>query len=129
LTLAIANGALLARILRQSLLETAASPYVLAARAKGLPGRRVLFHHVLRNGLLSPITLLGLQLAWLMGGTVVVENVFALPGLGALLVQSILNRDYPLVQQATLLFAGIVAGVNLLADLAYPLLDPRLRDG
>jgi peptide/nickel transport system permease protein len=127
LTLAIANGALLARVLRRSLLDVLASPHVLTARAKGLPWRRALTHHVLRNGLISPITLLGLQLVWLIGGTVVVENVFALPGLGALLVQSILYRDYDLVQYATLLFALIVGGVSLLTDLAYPLLDPRVR--
>jgi peptide/nickel transport system permease protein len=127
LTLAIANGALLARVLRVSLLEVLASPHVLAARAKGLPGRQVLTHHVLRNGLISPITLLSLQLAWLISGTIVVENVFAIPGLGALLVQSILNRDYNLVQLATVLFAVLVTGVNLITDLAYPLLDPRVR--
>jgi peptide/nickel transport system permease protein len=77
--------------------------------------------------LISPITLLSLQLAWLISGTIVVENVFAIPGLGALLVQSILNRDYNLVQLATVLFAVLVTGVNLITDLAYPLLDPRVR--
>jgi peptide/nickel transport system permease protein len=127
LTLAIANGALLARVLRVSLLEVISSPYVLAVRAKGLPWRRVLIHHVLRNSLISPITLLSLQLSWLMSGTVVVENVFALPGLGALLVQSILYRDYNLLQHTMLFFAVIVVCVGLLTDLLYPLLDPRVR--
>jgi peptide/nickel transport system permease protein len=126
LTLAIANGALLARLLRVSLLEVISSPYVLTAWAKGLPRRRVLTHHVLRTGLISPFTLLSLQMAWMMSGTIVVENVFAIPGLGALLVQSILNRDFNLVQLAILCFAVIVTAVSLLTDLAYPLLDPRV---
>jgi peptide/nickel transport system permease protein len=127
LTLAIANGALLARMLRLSLLEVASAPHVLAARAKGLSFRRVFVHHVLRNGLISPITLISLQLAWMMSGTVVVEHVFAIPGLGALLVQSILQRDYILIQLSTLLFAVIVTAVSLLTDLAHPLLDPRVQ--
>jgi peptide/nickel transport system permease protein len=127
LTLAIANGALLARVLRRSLLDVLALPHVLAVRAKGLPWQRVVVRHILRNGLISPVTLLGLQLAGLLGGAVIVEKVFTIPGLGALLLESITNRDYALVQNATLFFALIVTAVSLLVDLAYPLLDPRVR--
>lgn len=127
LTLAISNGAMLVRILRRSLLAVMASPYILAAHAKGIPARRVLFHHVFRNSLISPITLLGLQIAWLFSGTVVVETVFSLPGLGSLMVQSVLDRDYAVVQVTTIWFAVIVGGVSLLTDLIYPWIDPRLR--
>jgi peptide/nickel transport system permease protein len=127
LTLAIANGALLARVLRQSLLDVLAAPHVLAVQARGLPWRRVVIRHILRNGLISPATLVGLQLAGLLGGAVIVEKVFTLPGLGALLLESITNRDYALVQNATLFFALMVMVVSLVIDLAYPLLDPRVR--
>jgi peptide/nickel transport system permease protein len=127
LTLAIANGALLARVLRRSLLDVLALPHVPAVQAKGLPWRRVVIRHILRNGLISPVTLLGLQLAGLLGGAVIVEKVFTIPGLGALLLESITNRDYALVQNATLFFALMVTVVSLLIDLAYPLLDPRVR--
>jgi len=127
LTLAIANGAMLARVLRRSLINVLISPYILAAHAKGLPNRRVFIHHALRNGLISPFTLLGLQIAWLLSGAVVVENVFALPGVGSLMVQSVLNRDYAVVQITTVCFAVIVTSITLLTDIFYPLLDPRVR--
>jgi peptide/nickel transport system permease protein len=117
----------LARVLRHSLLDVMALPHVLAVQAKGLPWRRVIIRHILRNGLISPVTLLGLQLAGLLGGAVIVERVFTIPGLGALLLESITHRDYALVQNATLFFALVVTAVSLLTDLAYPLLDPRVR--
>ncbi|HET9590196.1 MAG TPA: ABC transporter permease, partial [Anaerolineales bacterium] len=91
-----------------------------------IPKRRVFLHHVFRNSLLSPVTLLGLQIAWLFSGTVVVETVFALPGVGSLIVQSVLDRDYAVVQVTTLFFAVIVGSVMLLTDLIYPILDPRV---
>jgi peptide/nickel transport system permease protein len=127
LTLAISNGAMLARVLRRSLLNVMDSPYILTAHAKGLPNHRVFLHHVFRNGLISPVTLLGLQIAWLCSGTVLVETVFALPGLGSLIVQSVLDRDYAVIQITTFFFAVIVGGVSLLTDLIYPWVDPRVR--
>ena len=127
LTLAISNGAMLGRVLRRSMLNVMSAPFILTARAKGIPNRRVFTHHVLRNSLISPVTLLGLQIAWLLSGSVVVETVFALPGVGSLLVQSVLHRDYAVIQLATICFAVMVAGVSLLADIFYPVLDPRLR--
>lgn len=127
LTLAISNGAMLARVLRRSLLNVMDSPYILTAHAKGLPNRRVFLHHVFRNSLISPFTLLGLQIAWLCSGTVLVETVFALPGLGSLIVQSVLDRDYAVIQITTFFFAVIVGSVSLLTDLIYPLVDPRVR--
>ena len=127
LTLAISSGALLARVLRRSLLNVMDSPYILTAHAKGLPNRRVFLHHVFRNSMIAPVTLLGLQVAWLFSGSVVVETVFALPGLGSLMVQSVLDRDYAVIQITTFFFAVIVGSVSLLTDLIYPLVDPRVR--
>lgn len=127
LTLAISSGAMLARVLRRSLLNVMDSPYILTAHAKGLPKQRVLVHHVFRNSLIAPVTLLGLQIAWLFSGSVVVETVFALPGLGSLMVQSVLDRDYAVIQITTFFFAVIVGSVSLLTDLIYPLVDPRVR--
>jgi ABC-type dipeptide/oligopeptide/nickel transport system permease component len=129
LTLAISNGAMLARVLRRSLINVMASPFILTAHAKGVPNRRVFSHHVFRNGLISPLTLLGLQIAWLFGGSVVVETVFALPGIGSLMVQSILDRDYAVVQIITIFFALIVSCTSLVTDMIYPLVDPRVRYG
>ena len=127
LTLALSNGAMLARVLRRSLLNVIDAPYILTAHAKGVPQRRVLLHHVFRNSLISPVTLLGLQIAWLCSGAVVVETVFALPGLGSLIVQSVLDRDYPVIQITTAGFAVMVGSTSLLTDLIYPWLDPRVR--
>jgi peptide/nickel transport system permease protein len=127
LTLAISSGAMLARVLRRSLLNVMDSPYILAAHAKGIPKQRVFTHHVLRNGLLSPITLLGLQVAWLFSGSVVVETVFALPGVGSLIVQSVLDRDYAVIQITTFFFAVLVGSTSLFIDLIYPWVDPRVR--
>jgi peptide/nickel transport system permease protein len=127
LTLAISNGAMLARVLRRSLLNVMDSPFILTAHAKGVPKRQVFTHHVFRNSLISPVTLLGLQIAWLCSGTVVVETVFALPGLGSLMVQSVLDRDYPVIQITTFCFAVIVGSTSLLTDLIYAWVDPRVR--
>jgi peptide/nickel transport system permease protein len=117
---------MLARVLRRSLLNVATFPHVLTAHAKGLSDRWVFIHHVFRNGLISPVTLLSLQIAWLLSGALVVENVFSLPGMGSLMVQSIFDRDYAVVQMATIFFAAMVTGMTFLSDLIYPLLDPRV---
>jgi peptide/nickel transport system permease protein len=104
-----------------------ASDYVRTARAKGLRERAVVSSHVLRNALIPALTLLGLSVGYLLGGTVIVENVFSLPGAGKLLVDAIAARDYPLVQSTTLVFAVLVIFVNLLTDVIYTFLDPRVR--
>ena len=127
LTLAISNGAMLARVLRRSLLNVMDSPFILTAHAKGVPNRRVFLHHVFRNSLISPVTLLGLQIAWLCSGTVLVETVFALPGLGSLIVQSVLDRDYAVIQITTFFFAVLVGSTSLFIDLIHPWVDPRVR--
>jgi peptide/nickel transport system permease protein len=127
LTLALSIAPVLIRALRASILEAFASDYVKTARAKGLRERDVVITHVLRNALIPATTLLGLSIGGLMGGTVILEKVFALPGAGALLIDSIGARDYPVVQAATLIFATLVILVNLATDMIYSFLDPRVR--
>jgi peptide/nickel transport system permease protein len=127
LTIALSIVPILARALRSSILEAMASDYVRTARAKGLRERAVVSTHVLRNALIPALTLLGLSVGYLLGGTVIVENVFSLPGAGKLLVDAIAARDYPLVQSTTLVFAVLVISVNLLTDVIYTFLDPRVR--
>jgi peptide/nickel transport system permease protein len=127
LTIALSIVPMLVRALRTSILETMASDYVRTARAKGLRERAVVSTHVLRNALIPALTLLGLSVGYLLGGTVIVENVFSLPGAGKLLVDAIAARDYPLVQSTTLVFAILVIFVNLLTDVIYTFLDPRVR--
>jgi peptide/nickel transport system permease protein len=129
LTIALAISPVLVRALRASILEALASDYVKTARAKGLRERSVILAHVLRNALIPATTLLGLSIGGLMGGTVILEKVFALPGAGALLIDSISARDYPVVQAATLIFATLVILVNLATDVVYSFLDPRVRFG
>jgi peptide/nickel transport system permease protein len=127
LTLAHAFTAVLTRSLRSSLIDAQATTFVDFARAKGLTRRAVLVGHVLRAALLPVVTLLGVRLAYAIGGSVVVETVFALPGLGSWMVESILSRDYMVVQTLTLAFALGAMLINLCTDLLYPLLDPRVR--
>ena len=127
LTIALSIVPMLVRALRASILEAMASDYVRTARAKGLQEQAVVASHVLRNALIPALTLLGLSVGYLLGGTVIVENVFSLPGAGKLLVDAITARDYPLVQSTTLVFAILVIAVNLLTDVIYTFLDPRVR--
>jgi peptide/nickel transport system permease protein len=127
LTIALTIVPLLVRALRTSILEGLSSDYVRTARAKGLHEQAVVTSHVLRNALIPAVTLLGLSIGYLMGGTVIVENVFSLPGAGKLLVDAIAARDYPLVQSTTLVFAVLVILVNLGTDVIYTFLDPRVR--
>lgn len=125
-TVALALSAILIRNLRAGLLDVLRSDYVRTARAKGLADRAVMLRHVMRNALLSTITVFGVNLAFLIGGTVVVETVFSLPGMGAMLVTAVYQRDYPVVQGITLVFAILIIMVNLLVDVTYVALDPRV---
>src|ERR671917_509785 len=127
LTIALSITPMLVRALRTSILDALGSDYVRTARAKGLRERAVVSTHVLRNALIPALTLLGLSVGYLLGGTVIVENVFSLPGAGKLLVDAIGARDYPVVQSTTLVFATLVILVNLLTDVIYTFLDPRVR--
>lgn len=127
LTIALALSAILIRTMRASLLETLNADFVTAARAKGLPKNWVFLRHVLRNSLLPAINLLGVNIGWLIGGTVVIETVFSVPGLGQLMVQSIFARDYFVVQALTLVFACATVAVSFLVDVVTVALDPRIR--
>lgn len=129
LTVALSISPILVRSLRGSILEAMGADYVRTARAKGLGERIVVVAHVLRNALIPAVTLLGLSVGYLLGGTVIVERVFSLPGAGALLVDSIGARDYPVVQSMTLIFAILVILINLVTDVVYSFLDPRVRLG
>lgn len=129
LTISVAMSPMLIRSLRSSLIDMLQAPHVDFARAKGLPYRTVMVRHVLRNSLISTVTVLGVNMGWLIGGTVIVETVFAVPGLGALMINAIFARDYPLVQVITLVFALLIVAINLLTDLSYSLLDPRVTLG
>jgi len=125
--LALVQSAVLARVTRSSLLEVMRQDYVRTARASGFSQARVLWRHVLPNALVPIITIIGMQFAALVTGTIVIENVFYLPGLGRLIFQSIANRDLPTVQALVMLFAAIVVTANFLVDMAYVLIDPRLK--
>jgi peptide/nickel transport system permease protein len=127
LTVALAIAPILVRSLRASLLEVFESDYVTTARSKGLPERRVLVHHALRNAVISTVSVLGVNIGYLVGATLIVEQVFALPGIGQLMITSIFNRDFPVVQAVTLAFAIMVVLVYLLTDVVHALLDPRVR--
>jgi peptide/nickel transport system permease protein len=129
LTLSYAFASVLCRNLRSSLVDTLSTAYVDFARAKGLRRRTVLFGHVFRAALLPAVTLVGVRLTYAIGGSVVIETVFAIPGLGSWMVDSILARDYVVVQTLTLIFAIGTMLINLATDLVYPLFDPRLRMG
>lgn len=126
LALALAISSLMIRSLRNSILETLEADFVRTARAKGLASRQVYLWHVLRNSALSTITILGINFAFLIGGAVLTESIFAIPGVGQLIVQSIFNRDYPVIQGITLAIGIIVLFSTLLTDLVYAFLDPRV---
>lgn len=127
LTLGLVSAAVLARLTRSSMLDVLGQDYMRTARAKGLAEPLVLGRHALKNSLIPILTMLGLQIAYLLGGAVVVENVFAWNGVGRLAVQAILQRDFPLIQGFVLLFAVIVIGVSLVVDVLYAVVDPRIR--
>jgi ABC-type dipeptide/oligopeptide/nickel transport system permease component len=127
ITLGAPLAAVLARITRASVIEEVREPYVLAARARGVSRTRAILRHAFRNSLIPIVTVLGLQTGAVLTGAVITETIFAWPGVGRLLIQSINFRDYPLVQGCILLIALTYVAMNLLTDLAYGLLDPRIR--
>lgn len=125
--LAVVQAAILARITRSAVLEVLREDFVRTARAKGLSQRAALWGHVLRNAMVPVITVMGLQFANLLAGTIVVENVFYLPGLGRLIFQSIANRDLIVVRNCVMLLAAMVIAVNFVVDLLYAVIDPRIQ--
>ncbi len=128
LTLVFMQTALLARMTRSAVLEVLHQDFVRTARSKGVPQVWVMVKHVLRNAAIPIVTVFGLSFAALLGGTWIVESVFAVPGTGSLAVTAILRRDYPVIQGTILFAAGIYVAINLLVDLSYALFDPRLRE-
>ena len=127
LTVALGLVPILVRSLRASLLEVFESDYITTARSKGLPERRVLIRHGLRNAIISTVSVFAVSIGFLVGGTLIIEQVYALPGIGQLMINSILQRDFPVVQAVTLVFAIMVVLVYLLADILHAMLDPRVR--
>ena len=127
LTVALGIAPILIRSLRAGLLEVLESDYVTTARSKGLSERRVLVRHALRNAIVSTVCVLGVNIGFLVGGTLVIEQVYAVPGIGQLMINSIFQRDFPVVQAVTLVFSVMVVLVYLATDVAHALLDPRVR--
>ncbi len=129
LTLGLATTALIARITRSSMLDVLGQDYITTARSKGLVERVVVYKHALKNALIPVVTVMGLQFGTLLGGAVLTETVFSWPGVGRLMVDSILARDYPVVQGAVLLLAVFFVMINLVVDVIYAFLDPRISYG
>ncbi|KQY06140.1 glutathione ABC transporter permease [Mycobacterium sp. Root135] len=127
LTVGLVAAAILTRYVRSAVLEVAAMGYVRTARSKGLPPMVVTFRHTVRNALVPILTITGIQLATILGGVIVVEVVFAWPGLGRLVFNSVASRDYPVIQGAVLLIAVLFLAVNLVVDMLYAVVDPRIR--
>lgn len=127
MSLALLSTATLARLVRSSMIEVLGQEFLTSARAKGLRGSVVTLRHALPNALIPVVTVIGLQFGSLLSGAVITETVFARPGLGKLVVDSIQNKDFPVVQGVILVLATIYVGVNLLVDLSYALIDPRIR--
>ena len=126
LTIALGFSTVLVRSLRAATIATLQAEFIDTAQMKGIPWSQVLWRHVFRNAVLAVVAVYGVNLAYLISGTVLVENVFALPGLGTLLVSSVADRDYPVVQGVTLLFAVLIVAINLLTDVVQAALDPRV---
>jgi len=127
IALALPQAAILARVTRSALLEVLNEDYIRTARAKGMPRRAVLWRHALRNAMIPVLTILGLQFAFLLAGTIIIENVFYLPGLGRLVFQAITQRDLIVVESVVMLLVAAVIIVNMLVDISYAIVDPRLR--
>jgi ABC-type dipeptide/oligopeptide/nickel transport system permease component len=129
LALGTGSAAFIARLTRASVLEAMRNPHVTTARAKGLSSRAVLTRHVVRNGMIPVITIVGPAFAGLVTGTIIIERVFGVPGMGRLFIDSISTRDYPVIMGVTLFYAFFITLGNLLVDIAYGFADPRIRDG
>jgi peptide/nickel transport system permease protein len=127
ISLALLQAGLLARITRSTMLEVLRQDYIRTARAKGLPARQVILKHALYNALIPIVTVIGITISLLLSGAVVTEALFSLPGIGQLLTQAVLNRDYPMVQGGLLIVTAFLVLVNITVDLLYALLDPRVR--
>jgi peptide/nickel transport system permease protein len=127
IALALPQAAILARVTRSAMLEVLGEDYIRTARAKGMPRRAVLWRHALRNAMIPVLTIMGLQFAYLLAGTIIIENVFYLPGLGRLIFQSIAQRDLIVVEGVVMLLVASVVAINIVVDILYAIVDPRLR--
>ncbi len=127
LVVGLSTAALVQQSLRATLIDTMKADYVDTARAKGLSASQVFRRHIFPNSLISTISIIGVRVSWIIGGTVVVEKIFSVPGLGSLLIDAIISRDFPIVRGLTVFFAVLVVTVNLITDIAYSLADPRVR--
>lgn len=127
LSLSLVRAAVLARMTRSSMLEVLGEDFIRTARSKGLPKRRVIYKHALRNAIIPVVTLIGLQTGDLLAGAIIIENVFHLPGVGRLVFEAIGQRDFPVIQGVVLLIAVMIVVINFLVDLVYRYLDPRIR--
>ncbi len=127
ISLALLQAGLLARITRSTMLEVLRQDYIRTARAKGLPRHLVVFKHALANALIPITTVIGITVSLLISASVVTETLFSIPGIGQLLTQAVLNRDYPMVQGGLLIVTGLLVLINLVVDIGYALLDPRVR--
>ncbi|MGB3391733.1 MAG: ABC transporter permease [Pseudaminobacter sp.] len=127
IALALPQAAILARVTRSAMLDVMGEDYIRTARAKGMPRRHVLWRHALRNAMIPVVTIMGLQFTFLLAGTIIIENVFYLPGLGRLIFQAITQRDLIVVESVVMLLVAAVVLVNFLVDLSYAAIDPRLR--
>lgn len=125
--LALPQAAILARVTRSALVDVLGEDFIRTARAKGLPHKTVLWRHALGNAMLPVLTILGLQFAFLLAGTIIIENVFYLPGLGRLVLQAINQRDLVVVESVVMLLVAAIVAINLLVDISYAVVDPRLR--
>jgi peptide/nickel transport system permease protein len=128
-TLGLSNAAIVARMTRSSMIDIMSQDFVRTAESKGLPKALVLYRHVLRAGLLPVITMMGLQFSFMMGGAIVVENIFSWNGVGRMAVEAIFQRDYPVIQGFILTFAVVVVCVSIILDAIYGVADPRIRRG
>ncbi|HWL12208.1 MAG TPA: ABC transporter permease, partial [Ureibacillus sp.] len=127
ITLGTAEAAMIARMTRSSMLEVVRADYVRTARAKGVKERKVIWIHTLKNAMIPVVTVIGLNFGGLLGGTIITEKVFAINGVGRLMVDSIAARDFPMVQGSVLLVATIFVVVNLIVDIVYSYIDPRIK--
>jgi ABC-type dipeptide/oligopeptide/nickel transport system permease component len=126
LVLALAEAGIITRITRSAMLEVLGKEYVRTAYSKGLKGHVVIIRHVLRNALIPVLTITGVEIGYLLGGTIIIEDIFLLPGIGKLIISALSNRDIPIIQGCLLFYATFFVGLNLLVDLLYSAVDPRI---
>ena len=127
ITLALYPTAYITRLTRSSMLDVLGQDYIRTAKAKGVPGKRIIFGHALKNSLIPVITYFGPMLAYIVVGSLVVEQIFAVPGIGRAFVNSIINRDYPLIMGTTIVLAALIVIMNLVGDILYKVVDPRIN--